>query len=120
MPPERIPTSSLPLRNDVLSMLLALAREPLHGYAIMQRVEEESGGRIVLQAGAMYRTLRNMLEDGLVEELDDPGPVSDGKKRRCYRISRQGRAVAEAELNRLADLVRRGRARDLVKRPKSS
>jgi DNA-binding PadR family transcriptional regulator len=120
MPPERIPTSTLPLKNEVLAMLLALAAEPLHGYAIMQRVEEESAGRIVLQAGAMYRTLRNMLEDGLVEEVDDSAPAPDDRKRRIYRISRQGRTIAQAELDRLAEVVRRGRARDLVKRPKSS
>ena len=115
MPPERMPTSALPLKNDVLLILLALTNGPLHGWAIMQRVEEESGGAVVPQAGALYRTLRNMLQDGLVEELDEPA-IPDGKPRRVYRISRRGRAVAQAELDRLAQLVRLGRARALLKR----
>jgi DNA-binding PadR family transcriptional regulator len=120
MPPERIPTSALPLKNDVLLILLALAAEPLHGWAIMQRVEEESGGAVVLQAGAMYRTLRNMLQDGLVEEFDDPAAsAQDARKRRFYRISRRGRTIAQAEVDRLAQLVRLGRARDLVRRARS-
>jgi DNA-binding PadR family transcriptional regulator len=119
MPPERIPTSALPLKNDVLLVLLALAAEPLHGYAIMQRVEDESGGRVVLQAGAMYRTLRNMLEDDVVEEVSDRASPRDARPRRCYRITRLGRATAVAELDRLAQLVQLGRARALVRRAKT-
>jgi DNA-binding PadR family transcriptional regulator len=120
MPPERIPTSALPLKNDVLLILLTLAAGPLHGYAIMQRVEEESGGAVVPQAGAMYRTLRNMLEDGLVDEFGEPKAAArDGKRRRFYRITRQGRAVARAEVDRLAQIVRLGRSRELAKRPRS-
>jgi DNA-binding PadR family transcriptional regulator len=119
MPPGRIPTSALPLRNDVLLILLTLADEPLHGYALMQRVEEETGGDVVMQAGALYRTLRNMLVDGLVEECDDPdAAVRDGKKRRLYRITRRGRATAQAEMERMAQLVRLGRSRDLARRPR--
>jgi DNA-binding PadR family transcriptional regulator len=118
MPPERIPTSALPLKNDVLLILMALASDPLHGWAIMQRVEQESNGRVVLQAGALYRTLRNMLADGLVDEVDDPH-AGDGKTRRLYRINRRGRAVAQAELERLAGVVRLGRARQLLRRSTS-
>jgi DNA-binding PadR family transcriptional regulator len=102
------------MKNDVLLILLALADGPLHGYAIMQRVEAESNGAVVPQAGALYRTLRNMLEDGLVEEVDNPEPARDGKVRRVYRISRRGRAVAQAEVDRLAHLVRLGRSRRLA------
>lgn len=108
MPPERIPTSALPLKNDVLLILLALGHGPLHGYGLMDRIEEES--EVVLQAGAFYRTLRNMLNDGLVEERDADSEPQDAKKRRFYRLTRQGRQIAQAEIARLENLVKRGRA----------
>jgi DNA-binding PadR family transcriptional regulator len=115
MPPERIPTSVLPLKNDVLLILLALGAEPLHGYALMERIEAESG--VLLQAGAFYRTLRNMLNDRLVKECDPADtPAPDAKKRRFYRITRHGALVAQAEIERLEDLVKRGRARAFAKR----
>jgi DNA-binding PadR family transcriptional regulator len=115
MPPERTPTSELPLKPDVLLTLLALADAPLHGYAVMQRIEEESGGRTVLQAGAFYRTLRNMLEDGLIVECDAPASAAtDARTRRHYQVTRLGRATARAELDRMAALVRLGRARYLT------
>jgi DNA-binding PadR family transcriptional regulator len=115
MPPERLPTSQLPLKNEVLLALLTLADAPLHGYAIMQRIEEESGGATVPQAGAFYRTIRNMLADGLLEELDPRSAAGDGRTRRQYRITKRGRAVAQAELDRMAALVRLGRMRDLAR-----
>ena len=116
MPPERIPTSVLPLKNEVLLILLALTGEPVHGYALMQRIEDDSDGEVVLQAGAFYRLLRNMLQDGIVEECADPEPDGrDAKTRRFYRISRRGRSVARAEVDRLAHLVKAGR-RGLARR----
>ncbi|HET9369780.1 MAG TPA: PadR family transcriptional regulator [Vicinamibacterales bacterium] len=109
MPPDRIPTSELPLKPDVLQILLTLAQGPLHGYAVMQQIEESTDGAVVMQAGAFYRTLRNMLADGIVEECDDPAPTGrDRKARRFYRITRSGRAVAHAEVQRLSQLVRLG------------
>ena len=120
MPPDRIPTSALPLKPDVLLILLALADTPLHGYAIMQRIEAESGGKTVPQAGAFYRTVRNMLEDGLIDECDATDDVErDARTRRHYRITKQGRATAQAELDRMAELIRLGRARHLAGRTRS-
>ncbi|MEZ5317806.1 MAG: PadR family transcriptional regulator [Vicinamibacterales bacterium] len=110
MPPKRIPTSTQPLKNEVLLVLLALVNEPMHGYAVMQKIEEDSNGTVVLQAGAFYRLLRNMLEDGLVEERPDPErSPRDARKRRFYRVTARGRAVAQAALDRLAALVQTGR-----------
>jgi len=109
MPPERTPTSALPLKNDVLLVLLALAAGPIHGYALMQKIEDNSDGKVVLQAGAFYRQIRNMLSDGIIEECDDPDPVQGGKRRRTYRITSRGRSVARAEVDRLAGIVRAGR-----------
>lgn len=109
MPPERTPTSVLPLKNDVLLVLLALAVEPMHGYALIQKIEDDSHGKVVPQAGAFYRQIRNMLGDGIIEECDDADSARDGKRRRTYRITPRGRSVARAEIDRLAGLVRAGR-----------
>jgi PadR family transcriptional regulator len=121
MPPRRTPTSALPLKHDVLLVLLALGAGPQHGFAIMQRIEEESDGAVVPQAGAFYRMVRNMLSDGLVEECADPAPAAhDGKPRRFYRLTRRGRVIAHQEVERLAGLVRLGRSRDLRGKPRSA
>lgn len=120
MPPGRLPTSSLPLKTEVLQILLALAAGPLHGYALMSRIEEDSGGAISPQAGAFYRTVRNMLVDGLIEECDDPDKTEGNRRARyVYRVTALGRSVARAEVARLQQVVRLGRSRILVTRPRS-
>jgi PadR family transcriptional regulator PadR len=117
MPPIRTPTSTQPLKTDVLQILLALASGPLHGYAVMQQMELESGGVVIAQAGAFYRTIRNMLVDELIEECDDPGDVDrDGRARYYYRLTPHGRAVARAEIGRLSQVVRLGQSRKLIGR----
>jgi DNA-binding PadR family transcriptional regulator len=117
MPPTRTPTSALPLKTEVLQILVALASGPLHGYAVMQQVEAESAGAVVPQAGAFYRTIRNMLVDELIEECDDPGdPDRDARARHYYRLTRHGRAVARSEMSRLSQVVRLGQSRNLMGR----
>jgi DNA-binding PadR family transcriptional regulator len=119
MPPARTPTSTLPLKTEVLQILVALASGPRHGYAIMQQVEADSAGAVVPQAGAFYRTIRNMLIDELVEECDDPGESDrDARARYYYRLTRHGRAVARSEMSRLSQVVRLGQSRHLTGRLK--
>lgn len=105
------PTDLLPLGTPVLHILLALGRERLHGYAIMQSIEEKTGGRARILPGTLYTTLNRMLDDGLVEEAppppDDP---SDDRRRRYYRITDRGRKAVAAESERMAlllDIARR-------------
>jgi len=116
---SRSPTSLLPLKPDVLLILLALADQPQHGYGIMRDVEERSGGELVLQTGALYRTLRRMLGDGLIQECDAPSrtEISD-VRRRYYRPTRFGVAVLNAEVDRMSKLVRAARLTALGKRPR--
>ncbi len=66
------PAAFPPLKNDVLLILLALASRPLHGYGIIRDVEERSDGDVVLQTGALYRTLRRLLETKLIVECPQP------------------------------------------------
>jgi DNA-binding PadR family transcriptional regulator len=100
----------LPLKSDVLLMLMSLAEQPRHGYAIIRDVEARTEGRIQLQTGALYRTLRRLLRQRLIEECARPaGEASDDQRRRYYRTSALGDTVLRAELDRLAQLVRAAR-----------
>src|SRR5215471_5470184 len=93
-------------------ILLALADEDRHGYAIIQDVADRTSGAIRLSAGTLYRSIQRMLEEGLiVEPRERPEPEDDDERRRYYRITPFGRAVAEAESRRLAQLVRMARRR---------
>jgi len=104
------PADFLPLRSDVLLILMALADGPRHGYGLIRDVETRSEGQIVLQTGALYRTLRRLLEDGTVEECPRPaGEASDDERRRYYAVTPFGRAVLEAEIARMSRLVRAAR-----------
>jgi DNA-binding PadR family transcriptional regulator len=96
----------LPLTAVVFEILLALAAGERHGYEIMQDVERRSDGRIVLHPGTLYRALGRLLEQGLIEELEErPAADRDDERRRYYRLSSIGRAVARAEGERLAGQV---------------
>ncbi len=108
------PDAFLPLSPVVFEILLALAGEDRHGYAIMQEVEARSGGGISLHAGSLYRALARLLEQELIEELDGRAAETDDERRRSYRLTARGRAVARAEAARLAVQVERARASRLL------
>jgi len=101
----------LPLPAATFHILIALADGDRHGYAIIQDVEARTGGELKLSAGTLYRSIQRMLEQGLlVETRDRPAPEDDDERRRYYRITPLGTAVAKAEAKRLTDLVRMARA----------
>ena len=104
--------SFLPLPNAAFHILLAVADEDRHGYAIIQDVAARTGGALKLSPGTLYRSIQRMLEQGLlVEPRQRPVPELDDERRRYYRITPLGRAVAEAESQRMAQLLRMARAR---------
>lgn len=105
----------LPLPAATFHILLALAGEDRHGYGIIQDVAARTDGELRLSPGTLYRSVQRMLEQGLVVETDDrPAPEFDDERRRYYRITPLGTAVARAEARRLNDLVRMARARGLA------
>jgi DNA-binding PadR family transcriptional regulator len=96
------PESLLPLPSAAFHILVALAEGDRHGYAIMQDVAAGTGGRLKLNPGTLYTTIRRLLEQGLVIELDErPDPDEDDERRRYYRLTGMGREVAKAEAIRL-------------------
>ena len=107
--------SLLPLPPATFHILLAVAEEDRHGYAIIQDVAMRTGGELKLSAGTLYRSIQRMLEQGLIMETRDrPAPEEDDERRRYYRITALGTAVARAEARRLTQLVRMARAKGLA------
>ncbi len=117
--PTRDPEAQLPLTPPVYHILLALADDSRHGYAIMKEVEARSGGRVMLSTGTLYAAIKRLLEGGLIEETDDrPSAEEDDQRRRYYVLTRFGRQVARAETHRMAELISAAQAKRLV--PESS
>jgi len=109
------PESFLPLTPVAFEILLALADTDRHGYSILQEVETRSGGAVSLHAGTLYRALARLLENELIEELDSPDPEHDDERRRYYRLTGRGIAVAKAEVGRLEGQLAAARSRRLLK-----
>lgn len=107
--PERL-SHLLPLSPPVYHVLLALGRDTLHGYGIMQTFEELTGGEDEILAGTLYATMARMVETGLLEEAEPP-PDSTDRRRRYYRATKRGRALAAAESERLRRLLDIAQAR---------
>jgi DNA-binding PadR family transcriptional regulator len=105
----------LPLPAATFHILIALAREDRHGYAVMQDVEERTGGALRLSAATLYRSIQRMLDQGLIRETRDrPAPELDDERRRYYRITPLGEAVARAEARRMSEMVQMARAQGLA------
>jgi DNA-binding PadR family transcriptional regulator len=102
----------LPLNPKTFHVLLALAADERHGYAIAKAVEAETEGMIRLTPGTLYPLIRQMLVDGWIVEVD--GDVGDDSRRRLYRLSSLGRRVAQAEALRMSELVRLARSHKLL------
>lgn len=107
-----------PLPAATFHILMSLAEEERHGYAIIQDVEKSTGGELRLSPGTLYRSIQRMLEQGLlVESNRRPARALDDERRRYYRITPLGLATARGEMRRLTQLVRLGRERGLKPEP---
>ena len=99
----------LPLPAAAFHILLALIAGDCHGYGIIQDVEARTGGALRLSPGTLYRTIQRLLEQGLIEEPRRPTRAKADPRRRYYRLTPFGSAVARAETRRLTQLVRLAR-----------
>ena len=105
-----------PLPSSAFQILLSLAEEDLHGYAIMRQVAEQTGGQMQLGPGTLYSSIQALLEEDLVEEVDLRENAKPGQeRRRYYRLTSAGRKVARAEAERLAGFLRVARAKKIFR-----
>ncbi len=112
---ERKAKDLLPLTPAAFQILLALADAELHGYAIMQEVEQRTEGRVRLGPGTLYGNIKRLLAEGLIRETSErPDPALDDERRRYYRLTQFGRRVASSEAARLARLVDDAREKRLL------
>jgi len=108
----------LPLNTLVFETLLALTSETRHGWDLVREIQQRLGGERVLPAN-FYRTLRGMLADGLILEVDAPRERAAGgdhaERRRYFALTPLGREVARLEARRLETLVVESRAKNLLR-----
>ena len=116
--PSRTPAAepNPPLTPAMFHVLLALAGDDLHGYAILKEVELRTAGEVKLSTGTLYGIIKRLLNDGLIIERRERPSAHDDERRRYYRLTSQGRAVAAAEAERLEKVVALARARRLLKK----
>jgi DNA-binding PadR family transcriptional regulator len=118
---ERDVANLLPLTPAVFQILLTLCDSGKHGYAIMREVELRSAGGVRIGPGTLYRSIQKMLDVGLVKETaEGPGTENDDDRRRYYEMTEFGRAVAAAEAQRLAEIVREAQAKKLLPKLRST
>ena len=109
------PHTQLPLTPAVFHILLALADQDRHGYAIILDIAERTEGAMRLGTGTLYTAISRLLEQELIEEPDErPAADEDDERRRYYRLTPFGREVANAEARRLAALVKMARSRGIT------
>ena len=104
----------LPLPGPVFQILIALADGDRHGYAIMQDVAERTSGKTRMSPGTLYGSIKRMLEQDLIEEVRRRPAPEDDERRRYYRLTKLGRRAAEAEIARMADILKQARAHGLA------
>ena len=112
-PRERDPYTSLPLKPVELLVLTMLSAGDRHGYGIRGDILDHTGGKIALEAGNLYRHIRALEADGLVEESEQRAGEND-ERRIYYRLLPYGRRVLAAELLRLRALIRVGEANRII------
>jgi DNA-binding PadR family transcriptional regulator len=117
----KTPEPSAPLTSAMFHVLLALAGDDLHGYAILKDVELRSNGEVKLSTGTLYGIIKRLLNDGLIAELRSrPAAANDDERRRYYRLTPAGRSVAATEAERLEKVVALARSRRLLKRTQTA
>ena len=108
------PESLLPLKPVETLMLTMLAGGERHGYGIRRDILEHSGGKIELEAGTLYRHVRQLESTGLIEASSQRRDSGDDERRIYYRLTPFGRRVLAAEMLRLRELVRLAESQRII------
>jgi DNA-binding PadR family transcriptional regulator len=112
---SRDPQDLLPLTPGMFQVLIALADGEKHGYAIIKEVARRTDDAIRLSAGTLYTLIRRFVQEGVIAESDErPDAALDDERRRYYRLTDFGRAVAQAEARRMEDALDMARAKKLI------
>ena len=106
--------TNLPLSEATFLILLSLAPQPKHGYAIMKDVGALSNGRVQISTGTLYGALKRLLDQGWIERFDET--VVEGRERKAYRLTVLGRRILDAETIRMQSLVTTARQRTALTR----
>ena|SRR5690242_1093061 len=104
----------LPLKSVETLIMTMLARRERHGYGIRQDILDHSGGQIELEAGSLYRNIRRLESDGLIEAASGRHDPGDDERRIYYSLTPFGRRVLTAEMLRLRELVRLAEAERII------
>src|SRR5450432_1886273 len=92
------------LKGTLPALILeALLREPSHGYRIAQRIKERYEGVLDFKEGTLYPALHKLESEGLVESSEG---IENGRPRRCYRITKGGRAALAKDRGEWRELSR--------------
>jgi DNA-binding PadR family transcriptional regulator len=109
------PDEFLPLTPAVFNILLALADGEKHGYGIMQEVEANTKGQVLMGPGTLYGSIKRMLQADLIEESDERAdPQMDDQRRRYYKLTALGRRTLRMEAERLASQVQIARTKNIL------
>jgi DNA-binding PadR family transcriptional regulator len=109
------PKSKIPLSPLTLYVLLSLAQGERHGYAIIKEIEAATGGDVRLLPGTLYRSIKQLVDDSWIVEVEPPrDSSSEDQRRRYYRLTPWGRQIAQAEVERLAGVLRMARSGRLL------
>ena len=116
-----MPESHEPLSPAMFHVLLALAGDDRHGYAILKEVELRTAGKVRLSTGTLYGIIKRLVNDGLITELrSKPSEPNDDERRRYYRLTALGRETAAAEAQRMDEVLAIARSRNLLKKPRTA
>jgi DNA-binding PadR family transcriptional regulator len=118
--PQNNDESFGPLTPAMFHVLLALAGDDLHGYAILKEVELRTGGKVRLSTGTLYGIIKRLVSDGLIVELRSRPSETDDERRRYYRLTARGRQVATAEAERMNEILSVARSRNLLKKTRTA
>lgn len=104
----------LPLTPLTMAILLSLAEEDRHGYALMKSVEEQTGGNVKPGTGSLYAALQRLMDDEMI--IESPRPLGEGEdpRRKSYRITEAGRCLVRAEAERMMRVLDLARDRSLA------
>lgn len=109
------PDPFLPLKPTDYQILFVLFQGRLHGYGMVKAIEDRTDGRVGLEPSNLYRRIRRLMRDGLVEESEErPAPELDDERRRYYGLTSLGRKVLVAEAERMRGLVTEAEADRLL------